>query len=84
MTNNVVGLRGCEPFVKEPVASVVAQLEALLELARAGEVIGIQCVTVGPDALVGLYRAGVVSYGAVGMLFCAAHEGVQRINETDK
>jgi hypothetical protein len=42
--SNVVGLRGCEPYVKEPVESVVAKIEELLELARSGEIIGIQCV----------------------------------------
>lgn len=81
--SNVVGLRGCAPCVKEPNPDVVAQVEALLDLARAGEITGIQCVGVGPDALASLYRAGGVSYSAVGMLFCAAHEAIDRINRDE-
>lgn len=81
--NNVVGLRGCAPCVKEPDADVVAKCEELLELARAGEITGIQCVTVSPDALAGLSRAGRISYSAIGMLHYAAHEAVEDIRKLD-
>jgi hypothetical protein len=80
---NVVGLRGCAPCVKEAKPEVIAKAEELLELARAGEITGIQCVTVSPNGLASLYRAGGVSYSAVGMMFCAAHEAVEQINGQD-
>ena len=82
--SNVVGLRGCAPCVKEAVPEVVAKIEELLELARSGEVTGIQCVTVGPDALAGLLCAGGLSYSAIGMLHYAAHEAVEEMRRSNE
>jgi hypothetical protein len=81
--SNVVGLRGCAPCVKEPNADVVAKCEELLALALAGEITGIQCVTVSADALAGLARAGGLSYSAIGMLHYAAHEAVEEMRRID-
>lgn len=82
--SNVVGLRGCAPCVKEPNADVVAKCEELLELARSGEITGIQCVTIAPDALAGLMRAGALSYSAIGMLHYAAHHAVRDLDRSEE
>ena len=74
--SNVVGLRGivAPDGDRTPHAEVVEQAEKLLEMARSGEIIGIQSVVIHSDATaVSLFRAGSYNYAAAGMLTAAAH-----------
>lgn len=75
--SNVVGIHGHVPCIKEANPSVVKELERLLELARSGEVVGLQCVTICPDKAVSLFRSGAVTYSTVGMLHRAANETIE-------
>ena len=55
----------------QPNATVIAELERLLEAARAGEIIGVAGSYVHRDKVVTYSFAGIVgSYGLIGGLDC--------------
>lgn len=82
--SSVVGLHGAfVPTFGEPDPQVVEQAERLLSLARAGEIVGIQAVTINGHACASLTRAGSVTYSMVGMLHAAAHEAIQSIQASE-
>jgi hypothetical protein len=70
--SEVVSLRG-DPIAQPgcPDADVIAEIEALLVKARAGEVIGITYAVVHSDGAVGNRFVGRVSRSQVGGLFAA-------------
>ena len=80
MSEKVVSLHGTFiPTCDKPNPHVIEQIERMLSLAQAGEIAGIQAVTIDGNACAGLIRAGSVTYSMVGMLHCAAHEAIQAI-----
>ncbi len=72
MSENVVGLRGHFQLPSiEPNATVIEELERLLEAARAGEILGLAGAYVHRDKVVSYSYAGAVaSYGMLGGLDC--------------
>lgn len=82
--SNVVGLRGVfVPTFGEPNPQVIEQIEKLMALAVAGEIVGIQAVTIDGAACASLVRAGSITYSIVGMLHAAAHEAITAIQATE-
>ena len=71
MTDSVVSLNGGGvPQRREPVPSVIAEAERILEMARAGEIQGLGIVLLRPSGMAEYSYSGFVgSYSLVG----AAH-----------
>lgn len=76
MSHNVVSLHGEEPPQSgKPVAGVVAELERLLEAARAGEIVGLAIVARHASSVVAYSYAGAVKgYALIGGLECVKQE----------
>jgi hypothetical protein len=74
MADNVVSLVGPMASAQpegQPNATVIEELERLLEAARAGEIIGLAGSYVHRDKVVTYSFAGIVgSYGLIGGLDC--------------
>ena len=74
MADNVVSLFGPMASAQpegQPNATVIEELERLLEAARAGEIIGVAGSYVHRDKVVTYSFAGIVgSYGLIGGLDC--------------
>ncbi len=72
MSENVVSLRGSfQVEAAEPNQTVVAELERLLEAARAGELVGLAGTYLHKDKSVAYsYAGGVAGYGMIGGLEC--------------
>jgi hypothetical protein len=74
MADNVVSLFGPMASVQpegQPNATVIDEIERLLEAARAGEIIGLAGAYVHRDKMVTYSFAGIVhSYGLIGGLHC--------------
>jgi hypothetical protein len=74
MADNVVNLFGAEVQTQpegQPNATVIEELERLLQAARAGEIIGLAGSYVHRDKVVTYSFAGIVgSYGLIGGLDC--------------
>ncbi|VFU07299.1 conserved hypothetical protein [Methylocella tundrae] len=72
MSENVISLRGqFTPPSSEPNATVIEELERLLEAARSGEILGLAGAYVHKDKVVSYSYAGAVaSYGMLGGLDC--------------
>ncbi len=72
MSDNVISLRGqYAPPSPEPNATVIEELERLLEAARAGEILGLAGAYVHRDKVISYSYAGAVaSYGMLGGLDC--------------
>jgi hypothetical protein len=74
MADNVVNLFGAAPQTQpegQPNATVIEELERLLQAARAGEIIGLAGSYVHRDKVVTYSFAGIVgSYGLIGGLDC--------------
>lgn len=84
MSEKVVSLRGeFVPTFGEPNPHVVEQAEKLLELARAGQIVGMQAVTLDGNACASLHRAGSITYSLIGMLHCASIEAVQAMQASE-
>jgi hypothetical protein len=72
MSDNVVSLRGksCEPSPQANV-TVIAELERLLQAARAGDIVGMAGTYIHKDkAVTYSYAGAVASYGMIGGLDC--------------
>jgi len=72
MSDNVVSLLGfMEAKATEPNATLVEELERLLEAARAGEILGIAGSYVHRDRAVSYSYAGIVGgYALIGGIEC--------------
>ena len=74
MTDNVVNLFGATATAVpdgHPNATVVSEIERLLEAARAGEIVGLAGSYVHRDKVVSYSFAGIVSsYALIGGLQC--------------
>lgn len=72
MSENVVSLRGAyQPVSAEPNPTVVAELERLLEAARAGEIVGLAGAYLSRDAGVSYSFGGAVAgFAMIGGLEC--------------
>jgi hypothetical protein len=72
MSENVISLRGhYTPPSPEPNATVVEELERLLQAAKAGEILGLAGAYVHRDKVISYSYAGAVaSYGMLGGLDC--------------
>jgi hypothetical protein len=74
MADNVVNLFGAAAQTQpegQPNATVIEELERLLQAARAGEIIGLAGSYVHRDKVVTYSFAGIVgSYGLIGGLDC--------------
>ncbi|WP_395667256.1 hypothetical protein [Methylocella sp.] len=85
MSENVIGLRGdFAPPPAEPNATVVEELERLLEAARAGEIRGFAGAYVHRDKVVSYSYAGsVASYAMLGGLDCVKERLLRIAMERD-
>jgi hypothetical protein len=81
----VVSLHGTyQPPIVEPNATVVQELERLLEAARAGEIVGLAGSYMHKDKVVTYSYAGLVAgYSIVGGLSCLKERLMQIIMARD-
>jgi hypothetical protein len=82
--NNVVALRGAVlPMVPTVNDGVVAKLEELLALARAGEIVGIAGATLHPGNLSDFHYAGIQTRALVGAVEALKYYLVKTENESE-
>ena len=82
--SEVVSLRGhrvCNPY--EPVPETIAELEALLEAAQAGQIKGFYGVIIYGDDSAACVSTLMASYRAVGALSTLAVQLANEINEEE-
>jgi hypothetical protein len=79
MSGNVIGLHGnFSPPKVRTNATLIAELERLLEAARSGEIVGLAGSYVHRDGVVTWSYAGAVGgYGLIGGLDCAREKMIR-------
>jgi hypothetical protein len=78
----VVGLHGQTVYAGEPNPDAVEELEAWLERARAGDVVGVAIAAHYRDGATGSRWGGVLSRSLVGQCFSLAHRITEKLESS--